>query len=162
VNGVPAAAEPCRACPWRLSNQGKRHPDGWYTKSNLARLWVGLRRGESMSCHPTDPTNPVSDKAVAAGYRPAPDSAEVRECVGAAILQQREVHLLGEALDLPTYRKARPRGLTREGLAQLVARLAFGGTILGGPAMARPDLNHPDVGHQAVPWTPIDQNGARQ
>lgn len=58
-----STAGPCAQCPWRTSNQGKRHPDGWYTKANLRRLWAGLRRGERMTCHPTDPANPVSDKA---------------------------------------------------------------------------------------------------
>ena len=58
-----AAKSPCQACPWRVENHGKRHPDGWYTKANLRRLWSGIRRGEEMSCHPTDPSNPVSERA---------------------------------------------------------------------------------------------------
>jgi hypothetical protein len=162
-DAAAGVADPCRACPWLTRNQGTRHPDGWYTKGNLARLWAGLRRGEGMSCHQTDPRNPVSPKAAAAGYRPAPDSAEVRECIGGLILQQRELHLYGRLLDLAAYRRARPRGLTRDGLATVVSRLAFGDTCLGGPAMARPNLNHPDVGHTPLPWTPITEtNGANQ
>jgi hypothetical protein len=31
---------------------------GWYTKANLQRLWAGMRRGEDMTCHPTDPDKP--------------------------------------------------------------------------------------------------------
>lgn len=163
-DSVPAtdssAATPvaCKACPWRLSNQGKRHPDGWYTKRNLARLWAGLRRGENMSCHPTDPNNLVSEQARARGYRPAPDHAEVRECVGSLVLRQREVTLLDRDHkgDPARYRTARPRGLTRDGIASLIERLLFGGTILGGVRMPTPDLNDPDIGYEILgEWTPL-------
>lgn len=64
-----AAPHACSACPWRLANQGKRHPDGWYAKANLSRLWSRLRRGEAMSCHPSDPNNEVSEKAQALGLQ---------------------------------------------------------------------------------------------
>lgn len=148
---------PCKACPWRLTNQGKRHPDGWYTKANLARLWARLRRGEDMSCHPTDPNNPVSEQAQTQGYRPAPDHARIRECTGSLILRQREVVLLDTtfAANPTAYRRARPFGLTRDGIAAVITRAAFGGTIIGGPPMPRPNLNEPDIGHQPLgEWTP--------
>jgi hypothetical protein len=148
-----SAPDPCIACPWRTANHGRRHPDGWYTAANRDRLWAGLRRGEQMSCHPTDPDNPVSDAAAAAGYRPAPEHAQRRECVGAIVLQQRELMLVQEAPTIAAYRKDRPRGLTREGIARLVERAIFGGTPIGGPAMPRPDLNG-EVGHGPLPWTP--------
>lgn len=155
-----AATSPvaCKACPWRLANQGKRHPDGWYTKRNLARLWAGLRRGGNMSCHPTDPRNPVSDQAQARGYHPAPDHAEVRECVGSLVLRQREVTLLDRDHkgDPARYRAARPRGLTRDGIASVIERLLFGGTIIGGAPMPLPDLNDPDIGYGPLGnWTPL-------
>jgi hypothetical protein len=157
----PAAAEeprpePCRACPWRIDNHSKPHPDGWYTKANRDRLWSKLRRGEGMSCHPTDPRNPVSDRAQEVGYRPAPEHAEVRECVGALVLQQREGQIINDMLTaggtFTGYRKRRPRGLTREGIAVVIERLIFGGT-LGTRAMPKPDLNAP-VGHDPLPWPP--------
>lgn len=140
---IEPGPQPCRQCPWLTSNHGKPHPDGWYTKANRARLWAGLRRGEAMSCHPTDPGNPVSLRAQAQGYQPAPAHAERRECAGALILQQRELQLASEAPALSTYLRARARGLTRVGVARLVERVAFGGTPFGGRAMPRPDLNAP-------------------
>jgi hypothetical protein len=82
----PAAARPCAACPWRTANQGKRHPMGWYTKANLQRLWAGMRRGEDMTCHPTDPDNPVPP-----GSTPVRPGAVTIECAGSLILKQREV-----------------------------------------------------------------------
>lgn len=159
----PSSADPCVHCPWRLSNQGKPHPDGWYTRGNLARLWKGLRAGEGMSCHPTDPDNHVSDAARAAGYRPAPPGTVRQECRGAVILQQREMHLLcdenGHDNNVKAYRAARPDGLTRQGIQAIAARLIFGGVpILGGPKMPRPNLNHPDTGYDRLPWTPVAED----
>ncbi len=158
---VPDAAA-CLACPWRLSNQGKPHPDGWYTKKNLARLWAGLRRGEDMSCHPSDPNNPISENAQQRGYRPAPDHSKARECAGSLVLRQREVTLLNRDHegDTRAYRRARPRGLTRDGIAAVVSRALFGGTPLGGAPMARPDLNDLDIGYEVLgDWTPEPEQG---
>lgn len=148
---------PCAQCPWRTSNQGKRHPGGWYTKANLRRLWVGMRRGEAMTCHPTDPNNPVPD-----GVKPAPENAQTIECAGALILQQRELRRFeaicrelpeGDTGALKLYRKAHPRGLTREGLILMAQRIMFGGTPLSTrPSMPFTDLDQP-VGHpDLVPW----------
>ncbi len=159
----PAAPTPCLHCPWRPSNQGKRHPDGWYTKANLQRLWAQLRRGELMSCHPTDPGNPVSDAAQKAGYRPAPAHSRVRECTGALVIQQREFMLLQDRYNanLGIYRRERPRGLTRDGIMALLERAVFGGSPFGaGPALTRPNLNQDDVGVPWMDWTeptrPVD------
>ncbi len=151
-------ADPCGACPWRTANAGKPHPDGWYRRGNLARLWRQLRDGESMSCHPTDPDNEVSAAAQAAGYRPAPPGTTRLECRGAVVLVQREFHLLTNEYgnDVEAYRRARPRGLTKRGIGNLAIRLALGGVpLIGGPAMGRPNLNA-DVGYEPfLPWTPI-------
>lgn len=155
---TPSDAQPCVTCPWLLTNHGKRHPDGWYTKRNQDRLWGGLRRGEAMSCHPTDPGNTVSDAAQAAGYRPAPPRSTILECRGGVILQQREVHLLTEeyGTDVRRYRQARPFGLTREGVSAVVMRLVLGGVpLIGGRPMARPDLNAPVNHHRFPPWVPV-------
>lgn len=140
----------CKDCPWRLSNQGKRHPDGWYTKRNLTRLWALLRTGETMSCHPTDPGNPVSEAAQAAGYRPAPSYSKPRECTGALVLVQREVMVMQDHGSVAEYRRARPRGLRTSAFGWIVERLIFGGVVA--PAMAKPDLNDPDVGAPWLPW----------
>lgn len=135
---MPVAAEPCRACPWLISNHGKRHPDGWYTKTNLRRLWAGLRRGEKMSCHPTDPSNPVTARAQEKGYKVAPDGAQTKRCVGSVVLVQREMMRLQNVCgsDFSTYRREYPGGLTRFGFAGVLDDAMFG----GGP---RPDLNLP-------------------
>ncbi len=136
--------EACKTCPWRLENHGRRHPDGWFTAGKRSFLWARLRRGEPMSCHRTDPDNPVSDKAVAAGYKPVPAGTEPRECTGSTILVQREAMIWQDRYNCDTkaYRKARPRGLTWDGLVTVVSRVTFGGVpLIGAPRMARPDLN---------------------
>lgn len=147
----PANQNPCKDCPWRTSNQGKSHPGHWYTKANLSRLWARLRRGESMSCHPTDPSNPLPP-----GFEPLPDGVETHECTGGLIVQQREMMAFQCECrsDLKTYRAQRSSGMTREGLLSLVERAMFGGTCFGGTAMSKPDLNEPDVQHPRLPWPP--------
>lgn len=150
---------PCAACPWRVSNQSKRHPDGWYTKANLARLWAGLRRGEDMSCHPTDRDNPVSQQAAAAGYRAAPAHATKRECIGAQILKQREFMRLQDDCHahVALYRQEHPKGLTRDGVLAMVNRAVFGGSPLAAK-LPTPDLNEPDVAYPPVgTWEPRHQ-----
>lgn len=149
----PAAPSPCHACPWRTSNHGKPHPDGWYTKKNRDRLWAQLRRGERMTCHPTDPTNPVPE-----GYPQPPSDCTTLECCGSLILQQREVMVFqkccneadsqGKNDGLKRYRKLRPKGLTREGIFAVVERVLFSGAF-GSKSVTKPDLNqavsHPDL-----------------
>jgi hypothetical protein len=164
---MPTNHDPCAACPWRASNQGKRHPDGWYTKANLRRLWAKLRAGENMTCHPTDRDNPVSPRAVAAGYRVAGEHAKTRECMGSVILQQREFTYLQDdcAVDLARYRREHPRGLTQAGVLAMVHRAMFGGAAdsvreaLGHEgiteAMPAPNLNEPDVAYAPLGnWAP--------
>lgn len=149
----PAAPRACAACPWRRSNQGKRHPDGWFSKKNLRRLWARLRRGESMTCHPTDPNNPVPP-----GFTPAPAGAKTAECTGALILQQREVMNFQAVIAedpnrrdaLREYRRRHPAGMSREGLAEVVSRAVFAGTPFAGGVMTRPDLSDPDVGYERL------------
>lgn len=113
-----------------------------------------MRRGEKMTCHPTDPRmSDVVDEGYS-DFRPAPEGAETRECAGALIVAQREMMVLQQefASDVRLYRRGRPKGLTREGILSVVSRAMFGGTILGGLPMAKPNLNEPDVGHPALPW----------
>lgn len=148
----PAAPHPCAACPWRIANQGKPHPHGWYTKKNLQRLWAGMRRGEaSMSCHPTDPDNLVPE-----GQRPVPDSAKTRECTGALILMQREImRFQNEAAgDIGRYRRLFPGGLMKAGLVAVVHRHLYGGVpMFGALKMSTPDLNQEGIGAPGIePW----------
>ena len=158
----PACSTPCGACPWRTSNHGVRHPDGWYTKTNLRRLWTGLRTGEApgMTCHPTDPEMPVPDS-----WRRVPVDTVTRECAGAQTLIQRElwvfermIQVLG--MDAPIfklYRLLRPRGLTRGGLAYWINSQMLAGTQFGSPnRMTKQDLNAPvSIGAEGALW-PID------
>lgn len=148
----PAATTPCAQCPWRASNQGTCHPGGWYTKANLRRLWAGLRRGERMSCHPTDPGNPLPP-----GFRPPPAGVAVRECAGALALVQRELWRFQEQYaGVKEYRRARPFAMTPEGLWAAASALAFGGIpVLG--AGSRPtavDLNGPAFYEPLGEWVP--------
>src|SRR5690349_7362984 len=120
-----AATKACSQCPWRLSNFGKPHPHKWYSRSNLKRLWTGLRNGVSMSCHPTDPDNEVPE-----GGRPVPEGTATLECAGAQILQQREwmkfqacarqEGVTGKGF--PRYKKAYPGGMTLNGLRAIAER----------------------------------------
>jgi hypothetical protein len=65
-------SSPCATCPFLKSNFGKPSPEGfdprrataqhgrrfydWYSLENLRRLWNGgIRKGEVMICHATDP-----------------------------------------------------------------------------------------------------------
>lgn len=140
-----ACPHPCSSCPWLIANHGKPHPHGWYTKANRERLWAKLRRGDSMSCHPTDPDNPVPE-----GHRAAPEDSIVKECTGALVLQQREVMNFQAAKDRGAYRKQHPRGMTLLGLAAVIERVMFGG-LMGSLKMTKPDLNEP-VGHDGLNW----------
>lgn len=149
----PAMSKPCQACPWRISNQGKRHPGGWYTKKNLARLWAGMRRGERMTCHPTDETNPLPP-----GFDPVPEHVEVHECAGALVLKQREFMRAQEVVlrtgSFAEYRRASPRGITQDGMARQISDempAPFGNASENCPAPRHLDLLTEDVGWEAVP-----------
>lgn len=142
----------CAHCPWRRSNQGKPHPDGWYTKKNLRRLWAGLRSGEApgMTCHPTDPNNPVPE-----GTKPVPADVETRECYGALLLVARELRVVdqlekagvGRGL-YAAYHQMRPRGFTKRGAFSWACR-AVAPALAEMPPMPTTfvedeDIQHPD------------------
>lgn len=153
-----ANPKPCAGCPWRVANQGKRTAGGWYSRRNLDRLWAGLRRGEQMTCHPTDDRDPEYG---------APEGATTHECAGALILVLRELRkfeALAEANPDGTpaavqraYRELSPRGCTREGFGEIVSRVLFAGVPrFGGLEVRALDLrapvNHPALGE----WPPPD------
>lgn len=155
---VPAADHPCAACPWLISNHGKRTADGWYTKANRRRLWGGLRTGEMMSCHATDPANPPLP-----GRQAVPEGTPTKECAGAHVLLQRELRIFealtkrGEPDPHRTYREGRRLGATREGLWAYLSGILAGGTILAGGRQAPPlaDLDAPvAVDEGVLPWPP--------
>lgn len=142
---------PCAACPWRISNSGKKtkSPDmefGWYSRKNLDRLWNGLRTGEApgMTCHPTDGDNPLPE-----GMEPPRETVEKRECAGALLLVQRELKLI-EELGPEEYLKRSKvsRGLTKDGIAWwALSRCVFAGTPMGADPITKiqedPDIERP-------------------
>lgn len=150
----PACPRPCAHCPWRLANQGsKPDPHKFYTPSNLARLWRGLRAGARMSCHPTDPRMSEFE-----GYEALADREVTHECAGALVIVQREWMVFqGMCLadpkgkkTLQLYRRERPNGLLREGLVALMERALLSGSALNPVAMIRPNLGDIEVGYPAI------------
>ena len=146
-----ATSSPCDACPWRLKNQGKKTPWGFYTKANLTRLWNELRSGGTpQSCHPTDPSHPDH---CAAGAKPG---AKPKECAGSVILVLREMQLMAEPdgtiaeEGLARYRRERrARGLKYpNGIRYwLLDRYQFGGVpLVGGSKLPIVDVGDPEVG----------------
>lgn len=119
----------CQQCPWRIENQGKPSPGGFYTKANLTRLWRQLRGGgHPQSCHLTDPSHP--DHLIA-GCRP---DSKPQECTGSVILVRRELNFLASlgtdgVIDddaVKTYLKQRKNGLKRLGIVYwLIERIAW-------------------------------------
>lgn len=120
-----------------------------------------------MTCHPTDPDVKISDRGQAAGYRPAPEHARTKECVGAQILVQRECVHLQEDCDanLALYRQEHPGGLTRQGILAVINRVMFGGVADAltaaqdqqgiSQALPAPDLNEAGIGHAPLgTWKP--------
>ncbi len=153
-----ACPTPCSACPWRTANHGKPHPHGWYTAKNRARLWSKLRRGDSMTCHPTDPENEVP-----AGAKPVPKGATTHECAGGLVLQQRELEKVQGFDSLRDYLKASRLGLTISGLATLANRAVFGGLqIAGCREMTETDLDE-HVSHEPLgEWDPKKVKAAKK
>lgn len=140
---VPSAAKACDACPWRKTNQGKKHAHGFYTKTNLTRLWNQIRRGNGMqSCHPTDPNHP--------DHGAKPDSTP-RECSGSVLVVLHEVKAMASEdrnitkETIAAYQAARAkRGLTKSGILWwVVKRIQLGGVPFVGapklPAVAEDD-----------------------
>ncbi|MCI0526393.1 MAG: hypothetical protein L0Y56_02925 [Nitrospira sp.] len=142
-----AKTTPCEQCPWRLTNHGKKHKFGFYTKANLRRLWKQIRGGGGVqSCHLTDPSHPDH---IAVG---AKEGAQAQECPGSVIVVLKEVKKMAVAGVVTgdgtkRYLKTRKRGLTKAGILYwVVSRIQLGGTpFLGGPKM--PDvLDDPEIG----------------
>lgn len=141
---------PCEHCPWRVANHGKRTPWGFYTKTNLRRLWNQIRGGGAQqSCHPTDPNHPDH---VAAGAKPG---AQPQECPGSVILVFREmekIQALGEGVINPAgidrYVVRHRDGLTKRGMMYwIVERYQLGGVpIFGGPKLPDVDVDEEGIG----------------
>lgn len=153
----------CAVCPWRLANAGKPHPHKFYAAANLRRLWRGIRDGERMTCHPTDPQMEEFE-----GYEKTADRDVTRECAGAQTLVQRELAYFTQAAKdfeagktedaksaLQFYRRRRPRGLTRAGLAGHFFAAVM--TMPGAPPMRKVPLADDEVGYALLGEFEIEQ-----
>lgn len=137
----------CAQCPWRLANQGKRHPHRFYTKRNLTRLWNQIRGGGApQSCHLTDPSHPDHVKVG------APLGATPQECPGSVIVVLRELERMTggnggmvEPEHVNRYVASRPRGLTRRGIVYwVVQRIQMAGVPFFGESKL-PDVDVDDA-----------------
>lgn len=139
----------CEQCPWRLSNQGKKHAYKFYTMANLKRLWNQIRRGgKPQGCHLTDPSHPDH---VAAGCKPG---AVARECPGSVLVVTREIkrmadenNVIGENA-VPRYLAMRKRhGLTKTGIYYwLIERIKFANVpFFGAPGIPAVEED-PEIG----------------
>jgi len=151
---VSSTGRPCAVCPWRRANQGTPHPHGFYTKTNLRRLWTGLKAGERMTCHPRDPR-----MAEFEGYEKTAASQATPECAGALTLVQRELAKFGhiaktveaEGADrsetLRRYRRTSPAAMTREGLAEYLYAMAFASNPVTGLHAPAVSLGDAEIGY---------------
>jgi hypothetical protein len=163
VRIIQAAPRPCAQCPWRTRNQTRVDRHGFYSLANLQRLWEGLRDGERMACHPTDPA-----MAEFTGYEQTASRRQTHECAGALVLIHRELHRLhtatkqtapGDALAL--YRDTVGElALTSKGIAShAFALLAGRPPLCGGVEVRRVDLTDADSAMPGLPgWgeSPLD------
>lgn len=154
-------SSPCSACPWRITNHGRRSPWGFYTRKNLKRLWNQIRGASSdgecrpQSCHPTDPGHPDH---IEAGAKPG---STPKECPGSVILVYREIEALiacSEATatkpreitpeGIDKYVREYKDGLTKRGILYWVLeRIAYGGKpFIGGPKLPAVDINEAGIG----------------
>ena len=149
-------SSPCSACPWRITNHGKKNEWGFYTKANVRRLWNQIRGADRsgechpQSCHPTDPGHPDH---IAAGAKPG---SVPKECPGSVILVYRELEKLKAIADGKTiqpehvdvYLKRHKDGLTKRGLLYwMMERMVYGGVpFIGGPKLPAVDVNEEGIG----------------
>lgn len=152
-------SSPCDQCPWRTANHGKRTPWGFYTKSNLTRLWNQIRSGiNPQGCHPTDPGHPDH---VAAGAKPG---STPRECAGSVILIMREMRRMADAdgvlkdEGIKSYLKCRRKGITKSGvLYWVISRFHLGGVpFVGGRKLPDVNVDDPTVGLPAYLEEPAE------
>lgn len=153
----PALPRACSHCPWRIGNQGKRTTDGFYSKANLQRLWNGMKQGELMTCHPTDPRMNEFESAPRVS-----ECATTHICTGATILVQREwmrFQAIAEANPgrdpYRIYRALDGPRMTREGLFATAMQANVRESNILITAAGRPDLGDLDVQYLAIGlWEP--------
>jgi hypothetical protein len=139
---------PCEQCPWRLSNQGKKHKFGFYKKANLRRLWNQIRGGgNKQSCHLTDPSHPDH---IAVG---AKEGAQAQECPGSVIVVKREIERMANGSQIIGveqalhYFKTRKKGLSKRGvLYWVIGRMQLGDTPYFGEGKLPDVKDDPGIG----------------
>lgn len=173
------SSSPCATCPFVRTNFGRPNPEGydpkaaeeanpgqrffdWYSTANLRRLWLGIRSGEAMICHATDPGASCYgyDKKTAA-------PGNERPCVGALAVillhlkfVERFVHANPKAKPgevLKAYRAAAGRfPMPREGLVAWTLQInsgRAGGSIFGVGGLVIPaSLSAEAAAACGVPW----------
>lgn len=132
-NVTDGCTAPCKGCPFLRENQGKKTDGGFYSVKNLRRLWSGVRQGETMICHATDPN------AHESGSPAHPKEGQIkpgneRVCLGALFLFKREEQLMGGLGSFKQYAK-HPRAakppMTKMGFLRVVEAVMFANTPLG-------------------------------
>lgn len=138
--------KPCAQCPWRLTNQCKSSPGGFYTKRNLRRMWNQLRRGGNrQSCHLTDPGH---IDHIAAG---APFNATPQECPGSAILIVRELKRILSSVHIGDDGVVSTEALVEYLRDKSPQRLLRTGILYWGVQRAGPLAGIPFVGEKPLP-----------
>lgn len=132
----------CKTCPFLAINAGKPNPNGWqpeddqhdwYSDKNLKRLWEGIRRGEVMICHSSDPN---ADSYGGNASKPGSE----RPCTGAVLLTMLHMNRYGELLDKSKstayreYQKLTGKPITKRGMEAHLMMNMLGRTGLFGGA----------------------------
>jgi hypothetical protein len=139
-------SKPCAQCPWRFSNQGKRHFGGFYTKRNLQSMWNALRRGGGkQSCHLTDPRHPDH---ITAGAAP---NATPQECPGSVILIVRELKRIMSSVYIGEDGAVNTEALVAYLRDKSRRRLSRDGILYWGVQRAGPLAGVPFVGGRPLP-----------
>jgi hypothetical protein len=142
-------ASPCATCPWLRENHGKVNPadPSWYTLANAKRLWNGIRQGEAMICHATDPESAdYGGKGAKPGHE--------RMCVGMLVLVARTFKMLGTTK--PAEYKKGAGGkmrMTPRGILAWIERFTFRGSAIGTPKDVMPvSYDGAAAARCGVPW----------
>lgn len=137
----PPLSKPCQSCPWRVENEDHDYSAIFEIPTQEAResLWDMQRDGDDPMCHCSVPDwregIAMCRQRLEDGgpWPPSPDDYEEacgmvpRLCPGGLALQHREVLRIHET-GFDRYAECEPRGLTRDGLRQVLTRL-FGGQV---------------------------------
>lgn len=163
--------KPCGTCPFLTKNLGRSNPSGfeqmkaersdaefdptnWYSEKNLTRLWRdGLRKGEAMLCHSSDPN------AANYGGTNAKQGGE-KLCTGAVLLVFLHIKQLERLIAQnlkpsevqKQYRAFSKYPMTKDGQVSWVMNFAIGRTDLFGGLPIKRNIAASLVNEISVPW----------